>query len=282
MQANKMKIEEFGAMLLSTKDLDPVYVALVNSGWDSEKIKRWMVAYWCLYHCGVSCHISEFEGKEFWDKLMEAAKNETASPIGERWSRGAERRHWRGQQAVSSAQELMDKYERPEQMVDYIAGEGGTFAEISKRAQTHRGFGDWIGFKIADMCERVLGKPVAFDNAAVFMFKDPEKAAWMLWAERNPEIANNPHATPKREVVLNGVADYLMNHFAGYTAPPLHDRPVNIQEVETILCKWKSHMNGHYPAVKDIREIRHGLEDWFSASVSAQQLYAAMPTGESS
>jgi hypothetical protein len=42
-------------------------------------------------------------------------------------------------------------------------------------------------------------------------------------------------------------------------APPRFERRINIQEIETILCKWKSHINGHYFVGKDIQEIRHGL-----------------------
>ena len=59
----------------------------------------------------------------------------------------------------------------------------------------------------------------------------------------------------------------------------MYERPVGLQEVETILCKWKSHMNGHYPLNNDIMEIRHGLKDWLPVSALARAFYDAMPEG---
>ena len=143
---------------------------------------------------------------------------------------------------------------------------------MSKRAQEHRAFGPWIGFKLADMVDRCLGIPVEFDQAAVFMFKDPEKAAMMLWEQR---VAHTypENAKPKREAILSGVADYLIGQFADLAAPPLGDRPVNIQEVETVLCKWKSTRRGHYWLGLDTRDHRLQLEQW-----GAQDLLNAYPT----
>lgn len=276
----RQKIEQFGRQLITTGDLDPVYIALRRAEFDEGQLRRWLVAYWCLYHCGVASYISQFEGREFWQKLSEAARNETQTPIGTRWPRGSERRHWRGQQAVSSCNALWTRYgDEPEQMVDYIAQPAAaplTFQQVSARAQEHRGFGDWIGFKVADMVDRVIGVPVAFDEAAVFMFKDPEKAALMLWEQREGGQYEGK-VRPKREVILHGVTEHLIKEFSDLPAPPLGDRPINIQEVETVLCKWKSHCNGHYPPGNDIREISHGLQEWTAASTAAEQFLAAMP-----
>jgi hypothetical protein len=66
----------------------------------------------------------------------------------------------------------------------------------------------------------------------------------------------------------------LTEAFAGFSAPPRHDRPVGVQEVETCLCKYKSYVNGHYPIGKDSRELRHALTGWGS---KADQLRAFVP-----
>lgn len=52
---------------------------------------------------------------------------------------------------------------------------------------------------------------------------------------------------------------------------------MNIQEVETVLCKWKSHMNGHYPLWNDIREINGGLEPWAGRCSAARAFLNHMP-----
>lgn len=282
----RLSIEDFGRELLRTNDLDPIYVALVGAekagDYSREQLNRWMVAYWCFYHAGVASFLSEKEGEEFWHWFEVAAVNEAETPVGGRWPRGHERRHFRGKVALETFDDLRARYgERPHVFAAYCAhtnlpGDRLSFKEVSKRAQEHRGFGPWIGFKIADMVDRVLGVPVDFDQAAVFMFKDPEKAAMMLWEERAaPKYP--ARARPKRDVILGHITDYLIKEFEEFRAPPFRDRPVNIQEVETVLCKWKSHMNGHYPLQNDIREINEGLRLWGERSDAARAFLAHMP-----
>ena len=60
----------------------------------------------------------------------------------------------------------------------------------------------------------------------------------------------------------------------------LGNRRVNIQEVETILCKWKSHMNGHYPLSNDVDEIQHGLREWGKFCQACNDLADVMPSRE--
>jgi len=224
--------------------------------------------------------MSEQEGSEYWRWMNVASDNTEATPLGGRWPRGHERRHFRGAISKSSLYDLQVRYaNHPEDMVVRIAEEAGerlTLKVITERVQEHRGFGPWIGFKIADMIDRVLAIPIDFDQAAVFMFKDPERAAMMLWEQRVMSMYP-PSAKIKREAVLKGVAKYLTDHFKNNLAPPRGDRPVNIQEVETILCKWKSHMNGHYPLYNDIREINTGIQPWTGICDAARTFYAHMP-----
>jgi hypothetical protein len=223
--------------------------------------------------------MSQHTGFDFWKQMRIAAMNEEPTPVGGRWPRGHERRHFRAAIAMDSCTDLQRRYgDMPEDMVSFIVSGGTplTMRIVSERAQQHRGFGPWIGFKIADMIDRVLGVGVDFDQAAVFMFKDPERAAMMLWEQREA-IKYPATAKPKREAILNAVAGYLINHFKDHTAPPLSDRPINIQEVETILCKWKSHMNGHYPLYNDIHEINTGLKPWVDKCVAARNFLECMP-----
>ncbi len=280
----RLEIEPFGRHLLSHGDLDPIYIALVSArkagDFSESQINRWLLGYWCYYHAGVASFLSEKEGEEFWHWMEVAARNEEESPVGGRWPRGHERRHFRSRLAADSVADLCVRYPNPEDMVRALSarseGERLSLKTVSDRAQNHRGFGPWIGFKIADMLDRVTGVSVDFDNAAVFMFKDPQKAAIMLWEQREaPKYSDKKK--PARETILNGVAEYLISYFSDYAAPPLADRPVNIQEIETILCKWKSHVNGHYPLWNDIREVNKGLIPWIERSVAARSFYHHMP-----
>jgi amino acid-DNA transferase-like protein len=288
----KLDIHAFGAHLLQSQDLDPVYVVLNSDviGWNVETKARWCLAYWCLYNCGVACYIAE-EPDEFWERLYEAALNTSPAPTGGRWPRGKERRHWRAAQAIQSWEHLHNRYARaPENFVGFVGsnpppgvqiGVLGSFdspalpfTTVADRVQEHRGFGPWMAFKVADMLEQVWNVPVNFDNAAVFMFKDPKEAALRFWRRVN-KLPDN--ARPKNEEsVIGMVVDHLQDAFRkeGFVSPN-GKRRIGLQEVETILCKWKSHDKGHYPLNNDIHELVEGLKPWMAVSPLARRFMEA-------
>jgi len=136
-------------------------------------------------------------------------------------------------------------------------------------------FGPWIAFKVADMLEACLGWPVDFAGSEVFMFDTPREAALMVWRDRFKLPAR---ARPRvLSVVLEGVVAWLLDEFKGAKAPPSFRRGLGLQEVETILCKWKSHVGGHYPLGNDTNEFRHGLEPWAKVCETAARFRAALP-----
>ena len=273
---SKLAVEQFGRQLLTSGDLDPVYIALPQAIQEVKQLHRWLISYWCFYHCGVASWLSEQEGDAFWKGMLLAAHNEQESPLGGRWPRGQERRHARGAQGIKMVTHLRERYgTEPETMVSDLSKMGGggvVFSAMATHIKTHSLFGPWIAFKVCDMMERIIGVPVNFDQADVFMFKDPVKAALMLWREK---VGLPEGAKPKDEgAAIREIVAYLKDEFKDLKAPPLHDRPVELQEVETVLCKWKSHMNGHYPLFNDIDEINEGLHGW---GETAERFLQAMP-----
>ena len=268
-------MEEFGRQLIESGDLDPIYVALSNLDLDSTTLNRWLLAYWCCYDAGVSCYLADAETPtHYWDRLQRVASNVDEAPIGGRWRRGSERRHWRGVNAMKSLADLRERYHQcPENMAHYCAGEGPTtFVDVTRRVQEHVAFGPWIGFKVADMAERVMGVPVSFEEAEVFMFDSPREAALMLWDQTTSLVMIHTERTKITTVVQS-----LRDLYIDLRAPPTGDRSIGVQEIETVLCKWKSHLNGHYPLFNDIREIRHGLQPWAAQGGLARQFLASMP-----
>ena len=281
----RLQIEEFGRKLIETGDLDPLYIALYKSELPDDQRARWLLGYWCLYNAGLASWLSEQEGDAFWDALFLAADNTTPSPIGGRWPRGAERRHWRGAQAKASALNLQNAWSRPERLVEWLAyGDANQpepvpdtvqFKDVSERVQTLRGFGPWISFKVGDMLDRLDIVNVCFEQAEVFMFDDPRKAALMLTRQRLglPENAKLKDET----AAIAQVVAYLKEQFKELYAAPMLDRPIDLQEVETVLCKWKSHCNGHYPVGNDTIEINEGMEPWAAVSETARLVKSNMP-----
>ena len=51
----------------------------------------------------------------------------------------------------------------------------------------------------------------------------------------------------------------LVSQLKDLHAPPGRTRRIGIQEVETVLCKYKSHTHGRYAVGKDIEETYHSL-----------------------
>lgn len=278
-----MSIIQFGKDLLRTGDLDPVYTAIYTANLPIALRQRLALAYWCFYHLGVAAHIAErgVTPRKFWELTTTAAVNE-----GLKWPRGSERRHFRGAQSLASVAELRDRYRSPEDAVVAMTS-GGTFDAVSRAARTHRGFGPWIAFKIADMAERVLDVDVDFSACELGIYKDPRQGAAVAYLEAlgagsliHPDGFVGHHDEPWNYPIadrdLRTTCDYYVKQFKTYKAPPAKDRRVNIQEVETIFCKYKSHLKGHYPLGKDTHEVAHGLDGWGDL---AQQLKKGLGHG---
>lgn len=285
-------VEQFGRELLRTGDLDPVYVAIHNAPSVNERTReRLVLAYWCFYHLGLAARLAEIKDpKKFWDAMMEAAVNEHTEGATPPYPRGGERRHYRGAQAVASMASLIAKYKTAEHAIagfyGYAPGPYSlaekynlTFKSVSDHVQQHRGFGEWMAFKVADMGERVLGLDVDFRDCELGIYKDPRQGAAVAYTEwKQPIVLANPDVPawefPITDKALKDTVAHFVTRFKNFKAPPRNDRPVNVQEVETIFCKYKSHLKGHYPLGKDTIEVGHGLEGWGDL---AQDLKKGLP-----
>ena len=239
----KMGVFEFGEALLKTGDLDPLYIMLHESGIPLSVKKRFLLAYSCYYHVGAACYIAE-KRSTFHERMREADDKH--------FPRSAERRHFRGGTADYVINFLKETYPRPEDAVDFLVGEEGdrSFKAVTGRVRSWKYFGPWIAFKWADLIDRVLEIPIDFSECHLDIYDAPKQGAKLV-----AESLGRPNAS------VASVVRHMEKKFSHHTAAPYHDRPVNVQEMETILCKWKSHGNQHYPIGNDIHEIRYGLMD---------------------
>lgn len=231
----------FGQELLDTGDLDPVYNYLSCQEFSSDKLKRWLLAYSMFYHCGVANYLSEFKEHEYWEHIKEDLKE---------FPRGEERRHFRGQQAAKSV-EFMCEY-LPESIVDSWYKKP-IFKDVVVSVKRLPIYGQWIAFKMADMGERVLRIPIDFSECELEIYKEPKAGAALVLYE------NEDLNITKQEIhqAVYFITEYL--NAKNYKAPPWNDRPLNVQEAETILCKYKSHKHGHYFVGKDIEAVKKAV-----------------------
>lgn len=246
-----LNVLEFGQELVRTGDLDPVYNLLVQSGLPERYLKRFLLAYWCFYHVGVAAAIAEQDNAaQYWRTFRRA--------YDEKWPRASERRYFRGPKALNAIEYLANEADNgePAQLVNDMTAADmpddlRSYNDIRRRVKRFPLFGDWIAFKIADMAERVLGVPVRFDSDDIALYKDPRQgAAFLLYGDYN---------APMDKFGVQTALYRIINGLEHLKAPPLYDRPLGVQEAETILCKWKSHTKGRYQVGKDIAEVNHAL-----------------------
>lgn len=220
-------------------------------------VDRWCLAYWMFYHAGVASACAE--AQDFWGTVWQAQE--------EKWPRGTERRHFKGDQSRRAIAELAERYPAPGSAVNYVTGRPALaqrFHEVAGRAVEWRGFGKWIAFKVADMTDALLGVQVDFSQAHADLFEDPLKGARLVAQELSrtplPEFAET--TAEQRQAYLAIAINYLRSQIGETPSPHAPWRPIFLQEYETILCKYKSYVNGRYPVGKDTREISHYLEGW--------------------
>lgn len=273
----RMEIEPFGEHLLRTGDLDPVYLALNNSGWDEAQRLRWLVAYAAFYHCGLCCWMSERTGDEFWDAMTVAACDQEPAPPGGKWPRGHERRYFYSQQAQEGIADWRARYgAEPEQMFLYVRGAGGeTFPAVAARAREHRSVGNWLSFKMVDLVDACLGAEVDQSDVAPFLYETPRVALLDVWRARHYGM----RPADEGAAVLEQLAS-LRTALSGHTVPHKPGRPLDMFCLETVACKHGSHMSGHYALWTDTDDIGGGLARWVACSPAAAEFQRAMPVRE--
>jgi hypothetical protein len=236
--------QDFGEDLITSYDLDPIYPMAAKGVTDYKQLKRWCLAYWCYYHAGVSSLISEAHPKDFYEVMRDG--------VDQNWPRGMERRYFYGDLAWNTIAGL-ERFGPPEKVVDAMTLHHD-FHSANKAIQEFYGFGEWIAWKIADMTDRVLQIELDFNGTNLNMYKDPTQgAAYILTGDKHHPID---------EIQLNQLVDDMEEEFSWLDAPPFLDRPINIQEVETVLCKYKAHCFGFYPYGNDTTHIAKALPGW--------------------
>jgi len=252
----RLGVIEFGRLLLETEDLDPLYVILRRSGMTRGELCRWLVCYWCYYHAGLCSWVVDQGRPRFWKTLKQIAEG------GKEYPRGTERRHFRGRLAMESIDRLCRRFVSAENLVNWLA-KGESAYGVCARVLSLYGFGDWIKWKIPDMLERLGIARIEFELRDLrLMFSTSKEGAEETCRVCSIEATDG----------LVGAHQYLILHLGGMLAPPLYDRTINVQETETIFCKWKSHLGGHYPVGKDTIEIAHGLKRYEKTSPTAARL----------
>lgn len=221
----------------------------------------------------MACYLSQFEGGDFWDKMLLAAANTTPNPAdGGRWPRGAERRHFRGEAALRAVKELAARYTCPESMLAVLVSGRMSVTAVIERVKEHRLFGPWIAFKVADMLDALV-EPVLQDDLAPFLYKTPADSI----RHHAPTLPLPPRPRTDLELLHDAML-WLCEQLADLYVPHKPTIHVDYFVIETVWCKHLSHIHGFYPLGKDSREVRESVDRWAKAAECADQFLSGLPT----
>lgn len=232
---------KFARRLLAINDLDPIYVALWNASLPWLTLRGWLLAYWCFYDDGTASWV--VDQPDYWQAMTRAAGSKD-------YRRTSVRRHFRGEQALESVAWL--KAKGLDRLFAPLVASGPVPArELMKYVQTWLRFGPCVSFKVADMTERLGLRPVIFDVADTDLYTSPRKGAATL-ARLEGVLVSGDELVP-------WAVGRVLRELDGYKAPPRYERPLNVQEVETVLCKWHGAVSGHYRPGDDVQDLHTSL-----------------------
>jgi hypothetical protein len=217
-----MSWRTFAKLLFKLEDADPGYMLLARADIPHEQKLRFMTAWCTFYNPGIAAAASERTGRRFWSYLYQ--QYPTAK-------RASERRHFRGNQGLRAMRSWERSFPNPENLTTFMQGE--TYFEVAKQAKKVAQIGEYFIWKFADVQERVFRISCDFpDGAAAKSPKVPQQGARLI--------------APDASVLqtYNHIAAYL-NSFS-MDSPPWYDRPMNMQEAETVCCVYKQYRNGKW------------------------------------
>lgn len=218
----------FARKLFLTKEADPGYYALADSGMSDVQKMRAMVAWCTYYNLAYAAVASELKGDAFWDYL---------DSIYDTAKRATERRHFRGAAGRKALAAWRHTYgNHPEDMV--VSSFGDTFFEVRNKVGRIPQMGDYFIWKFADVQERVFRVPCNFIGADEYVPKTPRQGAAVIACAEGLDTDQAGWLEHTHEMIIESMR--------GVRVPPAYDREFNLQEAETVCCVYKQMVNGSY------------------------------------
>lgn len=220
MEPRQTNIYDFIETKLKIGDVEPMYPAIMASKLPVKTRQRLCFAEGLADHLGLAARMSE--GEDFWFNVRSFI---------DQGQRGGARRHFRGKPAIA-ALKIMEK--RYSDLSTFFKGMPQDFYEVRRYIMELPQFGPFSAFKIADMAERTCGVKVDFSKVRL--------ADFSKFPQRGAGLAADYVGTGGAAALYDRLLDYKWCR----AAPPLYDRPLNAQELETMFCNY-GHSKWHPP-----------------------------------
>lgn len=222
---------KFATLMFKLEDADPGYMLLRRADLSYAQKLRYVLAWCTFYNPGLAARASDFQGEKFYTFLRKVYP--TAK-------RASERRHFRGQAGLKALAQWQDLYPKPEAMVE--ACFGSTYLEVRKNMQHMAQMGDYFYWKLADIQDTVMGKPVDFTGCEKYMPKVPKQGAELI----NDMLDRKFYVSVGAHDWLCDTMDAVTHHVGKLDYPVKEGRKLALQEAETVCCVFKQHVVGDY------------------------------------
>ena len=240
-----MNFADFSRVLIESGDLDPDYIFInkvcEKNGWGNERKAEWIAAKSVIYNS-----IGELEfllhGKNFDDVDY-----------------GNERRkHKRNAELFWNA--LYHNAQAHQGFYSMFSKVHEDANIALKQLQKFQGIGPWAAWKILDLLNCCLGFNFDFKNVDFRLAYEYPIRGMLLVAgedeERYKKVSDELYESSMNEVYRQLEEGGILK----CAAPPEYIRNINMQEIETCLCKYHSYYHGHYKAGEDIERLHMRID----------------------
>jgi hypothetical protein len=239
------KVVDFGKVLLLSHDLAPLPTAIIRSNLmrDTDRLKRFILAYMYFYNAGVAASLSMYTRGDFYDWFGSII--DVAPRYGTRSFMPPERLRT----AVGRLQRV---YRNPEDAINHVLTAKDTYPAISGLALRLPQIGQRVIVRFVAMLHWLLEKPVSFPNGYPMCLAVNEAGRVVHGEDYKGGITKAEY---------NACIEALCNELFMYDSPPKYNRGLGYFEIEILLRKHALKMSHTYQAGQEIPELIDQLKD---------------------
>lgn len=246
---------KFANQMFKLEDADPGYMLLRRADLPLAQKLRYVLAWCTFYNPGLAARASDFQGAKFYEFLRYVYPHA---------KRASERRHFRGQSGLKALAQWQSLYPKPEAMIE--ACFASSYLQVRKNMSHMAQMGDYFYWKLADIQDTVMGKPVDFTGCEKYMPKVPKQGADMIGDMENL-------------FTLEVIMGVVTAHVSKLAYPVKEDRKLALQEAETVCCVFKQHVVGDYKFGFRSAKAYNRLKGMVTETPTAQKLLDGLYAG---
>lgn len=254
-EAHLPKLLVFGKHLMKSRDIDPLYPMLEHvieeRNMDEDEAYWFTFLYVAWYNISVGLHAWHL-CSEASDRILPHIYN---APLA--WPTGIERRASRGGRVIGHIESFLEASRETGTAAWFLQEldmEATTLEEkhanwkiVNARLQTLRMNGRWAAYKHCEVLRRVHGVPIIAPDMGNQFSSGPREGLAMIYGEIEGQ-------GPKVIEQLDRQGVHLQRLLSK------RGLETDIEELETILCNWKSLRKGKYVVGHDIDENQEQID----------------------